>query len=126
MLVVEKAGFERSRRCVSASFHYLPACSKKLLLLLPTYLLMQRSSLLLIACSRYSILSAISKRIPFSRPITRCFIKRSYAANSTTKTTTANAGPPINAARRVLSLPTKVTEMKLRCNYAHFILLMAM
>jgi hypothetical protein len=75
---------------------------------------MQRSNFLFTTCSKYSILNAIPKGTSCSRPITRYFIKRSYAATTTT-TTTANAGPPINAARRAVSLPTKVTEMKLRC-----------
>jgi magnesium transporter len=81
---------------------------------------MQRSSFLFAKCSKYSIFNTIPKRIPSSQPITRYFIKRSYAATTTT-TTTVNAGPPINAARRVVPLPTKVTEMKLRCKiYTYF------
>lgn len=71
---------------------------------------MQRSNLLLTRCFKFSIISPNIRRLPSINIPARELIKRTYA-----NTTKYNIGPPLGPARRVVSLPTKVTEMKLRC-----------
>lgn len=46
-------------------------------------------------------------------------LKRSYATTTAPGSTKQNSGPPLGASRRVVPLPTKVTEMKLRCKVIH-------
>lgn len=79
---------------------------------------MQRTSLLFKHCLKVPAFNSI-KRL-HSAPSLSNYIKRQYiTTNNANKapatTTTQKAGPPLNASRRVLPLPTKVTEMKLRC-----------
>ena len=82
---------------------------------------MQRHSLFFKHCIKVSAFNP-TKRL-YSVPLINNYIKRPYitttntanSANKASSTTTQTAGPPLNASRRVLALPTKVTEMKLRC-----------
>lgn len=81
---------------------------------------MQRNSLFFKHCLKVPAFNS-TKRL-YSVSLINNYIKRSYVtttntANSANKasSTTQKAGPPLNASRRVLALPTKVTEMKLRC-----------
>lgn len=69
---------------------------------------MLRSNFLFTRCSKFSFIAPNVKRLP-ALNVPRQLLKRAYA------TTKSNVGPPMGAARRVVSLPTKVTEMKLRC-----------
>lgn len=76
---------------------------------------MQRSNFLFTRCLKFSIIGPNLKHLP-AMNISKQLMKRAYAA-----TTKSNVGPPMGAARRVVSLPTKVTEMKLRCKVFHSI-----
>lgn len=92
---------------------------------------MQRTSLLFKHCLKVSAFNSIKRLHPV--PSINNYIKRQFVTTTNTiqnankasvKTTTQKAGPPLNASRRVLPFPTKVTEMKLRCKYCQGIYLM--